>query len=140
MISQESIRAAITTYMAANNARDVEGFINIFAADASLYNVAETSPITGRDAVLQVAQQSLVPYQEVSAMIERFFIAGNGAAVFYTGHLTAQNGRTAPIEGIDVFEINDEGKIQSLRFYLDPTLVAALFHDDVASAKSPDML
>lgn len=132
MVSHESIRAAITAYFAANNARDVDGFVNAFAADAALYNVAETSPITGRDAVLQVAQQSLTPYREVSATIERIFISGNGAAVFYTGHLTAQNGRTAPIEGIDVFEINDEGKIQSIRYYLDPTLVIALFQDEAA--------
>lgn len=133
MVSQNNIRNTINAYFAANNARDVDGFVSAFAADAYLYNAAETSPITGRDAVVQVAEQSLLPYREVSATIERIFIAGNGAAVFYTGHLTAQNGRTAPIEGIDVFEINDEGKIQSIRFYLDPTLVIALFHDEAAS-------
>ena len=127
MISQEVIRTAITNYFAVNNALDVEGFVNAFAADASIYNAGEVSPLTGRDAIRQVAEQSLLPFQEGSVAIERIFIVENGAAVFYKGHLTAKNGRRAEIEGIDVFEINAEGKIQVIRFYFDPAPVLALF-------------
>lgn len=129
MISEKSILAAITTYFAANNALDVEGFVDIFAPDASLYNVAEVSPVSGQEAIRKVAEQTLLPFQETHVSMERVFIAGNGAAVFYTGQLTAKNGRTAQIEGIDVFEINEEGKIQTLRFYLNPAPVLALFQE-----------
>src|SRR5689334_20188867 len=110
MVSQEIIQAAITTYFAANNALDVDGFVNAFAEDASIYNAGEISPITGREAIRQVALQSLTPFQEGSVTMDRVFIVGNGAAVFYSGHLTAKNGRKANVEGIDVFEVNDEGK------------------------------
>jgi steroid delta-isomerase len=127
MVSQEVIQTTITNYFAVNNALDVERFVNAFAADAAMYNVAEISPITGYDAIRQAAQQMLTPYSELNATINRVFISGDGAAVFYTAYLTAKNGRTATVEGIDVFEINSEGKIQTIRYYVDPTPVLALF-------------
>src|SRR5690242_4196467 len=110
MVSQEVILKTITAYFAANNALDVEGFVNAFAPNASLYNAGEVSPISGQKAVRQVAEQSLIPFQKMEVQIERTFIMGNGAAVYYTGFITAKNGRRAQAAGIDVFEINDDGK------------------------------
>jgi steroid delta-isomerase len=126
MVSQEIIRSTITTYFAANTALDVEGFVNAFAPAASVYNAAEISPLIGLDAVRQVAEQSLVPFQELHARIERVFIIEDGAAVFYTADMTAKNGRKAQVEGIDVFEVNSDGKIQSIRYYFDQALMLAL--------------
>ncbi|HET8842534.1 MAG TPA: hypothetical protein VFN35_13780 [Ktedonobacteraceae bacterium] len=37
-----------------------------------------------------------------------------------------KNGREMRLEGIDVFEINELGKIQSVRFYLDMAAVMVL--------------
>jgi len=127
MVSEGIIRATIAGYFAANNALDVEGFVNAFAPDASLYNAGEVSPISGREAVRHVAEQSLLPFHHMNVAIERLFIMDNGAAAFYTGSITAQNGREAQIAGIDVFEINDNGKIQNIRFYFDPAPIMALF-------------
>ncbi len=132
MVTQEMIKEAIASYFAANNALDLEGFVNIFAEDAALYNVAETSPLVGRDAVRSVAEQSIAPFQETHVELERIFIAGNGAAVFYSGQATAKNGRRTRLEGIDVFEINERGKIQNIRFYLDLAAVMALFDEEAA--------
>lgn len=127
MVSQEVIRTAIMNYFAANSALDVERFVSVFAADASLYNIGEISPVTGYDAIRQAAEQMLAPYSQLRATINRIFMSREGAAVFYTAHLTAKNGRTATVEGIDVFEINSEGKIQAIRYYIDSTPVLALF-------------
>lgn len=127
MVSQEAILKTITAYFAANNALDIEGFVNAFAPDAALYNAGEVSPISGYEAVRHVAEQSLLPFQKMEIQIERTFIAGNGAAVFYTGFITAKNGKRVLAAGIDVFEINDDGKIQSIHFYFDPAPIMALF-------------
>jgi steroid delta-isomerase len=126
MVSQEIIRATITNYFAANNALDVERFVDAFAADAALYYAGPISPITGTAAVRQVAEQSLTPFSEMKATINRIIFSEDGAAVFYTAYLTAKDGRTATTEGIDVMEITNEGKIQSIRFYVDPEPVLAL--------------
>src|SRR5690242_11665460 len=127
MVSQEIIQATITNYFAANNTLDVERFVNSFAAEAVLYYAGPISPVTGAAAVRLVAEQSLTPFSEMKATINHIFIAEDGAAVFYTVYLMAKNGRTATTEGIDVMEINGEGKIQSIRFYQDPEPVLSLF-------------
>ncbi|GHO47058.1 nuclear transport factor 2 family protein [Ktedonospora formicarum] len=132
MVSQKVIRAAIEAYFSANNALDVEGFVNAFAPDASMYNVAEISPITGHEAIRQVARQMLLPCEETAVTMDKIFITGNGAAIFYSGHLTAKNGRTAQVEGIDVFEVNDEGKIQSIRLYFGPNPAVAALYEEAA--------
>jgi ketosteroid isomerase-like protein len=127
MISQEIIRTTITSYFAANNALDVERFVNAFTADATLYYAGPISPITGTAAVRQVAVQSLTLFSKMQVTINRILFSEDGAAVSYTVHLTAKNGRTATTEGIDVMEINSGGKIQSIRFYMDQEPILALF-------------
>jgi steroid delta-isomerase len=127
MVSQEIMQTTITNYFAANNALDVERFVNSFAEDAALYYMGPISPITGSAAVRHVAEQSLTPFSKMKATINRVFFSEDGVAVFYTVDLTAKNGRTATTEGIDVMEINSEGKIQSMRFYQDPEPVRVLF-------------
>ena len=127
MIAPEVIHATITSYFAANNARDVEAFVSVFATDAALYNISENSPIIGHEAIRQATQQLLDPYSELDATINRIFTSDNGAAVFYTAHLITKNGRSATVEGIDVFEMNEDGKIQAIRYYIDVAAALALF-------------
>ncbi|QBD77492.1 nuclear transport factor 2 family protein [Ktedonosporobacter rubrisoli] len=127
MISQEVIKDTISAYFAANRAMDVEGFVAMFAQDAAIYNAGEVSPLVGLEAVRQVAIQSIIPFSKMEIEIKRMFTVGNGAAVFYSGAMTAKNGRSANVEGIDVFEINEQGKIQSIRFYIDLAAIVALF-------------
>jgi steroid delta-isomerase len=120
MVSQETISATIASYFAANEALDVERFIAAFAPDATLYYAGPVSPVSGPQALRQVAELSLAPFSALKATINRVFFVENGAAISYTAHLTGKNGRTAISEGIDVMEINSAGQITSLRFYLDP--------------------
>ena len=100
----------------ANNALDVEGFVDAFAPNAAMYNTPGAPPITGQDAIRQVAQRFMAPYREMNATQDRVFISGNGAAVLYSAQFTAKNGRTASVQGIDIFEVNDQGKIQVIRY------------------------
>lgn len=130
MVSQKDIQGAINTYFAANNALDVDGFVDAFAPNASMYNNPGAPPITGQDAIRQVAQRFMAPYSQMNATQDRVFISGNGAAVVYTAQFTAKNGRTASVQGIDIFEVNDQGKIQVIRYYWDPTPLAAILRDE----------
>jgi len=130
MVSQKDIQGAINTYFAANNAFDVDGFVDAFAPNASMYNNPGAPPITGQDAIRQVAQRFMAPYSQMNATHDRVFISGNGAAVLYTAQFTAKNGRTASVPGIDIFEVNDAGKIQVLHYCWDSTLVLAIVRDE----------
>src|SRR5262245_40803658 len=127
MVSPEVIQAAVANYFAANGERDVERFVAAFAPDAAMYNADEVSPIRGHSAIRQAAQQMLEPYSELSATIDRIFTSTDGAAVAYTARLTARNGRTATVEGIDVFTINSDGMIQAISYFVDSAPMLALF-------------
>jgi len=126
MLSPEQIRAIIESYIHVNNTLDTEGFVNLFAKDAAFYYVAETSPIIGEAAARQIAEQSIIPFREMHVTINRLFFVANGAAMFYTAQMTTQSGQSITSDGIDVFELNEEGKIQSIRFFLDPENFAGL--------------
>lgn len=126
MISQETIRATVASYFAANEALDVERFISAFAPDATFYYAGPVSPVSGPQAVRQVAEFSLAPFSALKATINHIFCVENGAAVSYTVQLTGKNGRTASSEGIDVMEIDSAGKITSIRFYMDPETLLPL--------------
>jgi steroid delta-isomerase len=53
------------------------------------------------------------------------FVAGNGAAVKWTGRGTSTNGKEVKFEGIDVFEVAEDGKIQNVWAYWNPAEMIA---------------
>ena len=53
------------------------------------------------------------------------FIAGSGAAVKWTGKGTSESGKEVRFEGIDVIEINQDGKIQNVHAYWNPAEMIA---------------
>ncbi len=126
MLSQELIRATIAEYFAANEALDVERFVAAFAPEATFYYAGPVSPLSGPQALRQVAEQSLAPFSAMSVTINHIFFVADGAAISYTAHLTGKNGRSASSQGIDVMEINDTGQITSIRFYMDPEALLPL--------------
>ena len=56
---------------------------------------------------------------DVTLEVERIHIAGNRAAVVFRGKGTGKNGKPVHVEGIDVFEFNDDGRISALWCYWD---------------------
>lgn len=129
MVSRDVIQAAIAAYFAATNARDVEAYVGVFAPDGAMHSPPGTAPIAGHVAIRQVAQRLFAPYQAISATADRVITSGNGAAVLYTARFTARNGRTATVEGIDIFEVNEDATIQVARYYWDPTPLQTLLGD-----------
>lgn len=126
MVAPGVIHSSVAAYFAATNSLDVEAYVNGFAPDGEMHSPPGSPPIAGHEAIRQMAQRLFAPYQAIRATIERVIVSGNGAAVVYTASFTAHNGRTATVEGIDVFEIYDDGKIKVARYYWDPTPLRAL--------------
>jgi len=67
----------------------------------------------------------------VSKAVKAYFAAiramdqGNGAAVRWSGRGLSRQGRKVHFEGIDVFEVNEAGKIQTLHAYWNPAEMVA---------------
>jgi steroid delta-isomerase len=124
-MSPEIISVAIKAYFAALRAMDERAWVNTFAEDAVTYDPVGAPPTRGHQRLAEFFQTITAAFKEVGLTEDQIFIAGNGAAVKWTGRGTSQAGRKVQFEGIDVFEINEAGKIQTLHAFWNPAEMVA---------------
>ncbi len=115
-IDIESVIAAYFTNMGAMNP---EGWTEIFAEDGLVYDPVGKPPTKPREDAKDFFVMLSRFFSKLEIVKEQTFIAGNGAAVKWTMQVVAKNGRVASSQGISVFEINDNGKIQKVSSYWD---------------------
>ncbi len=119
-MSPEVISRTVKAYFAALRAMDERAWVNTFAPDAVSYDPVGTAAIVGHDKLAEFFQTITAAFTEVGLTEDDVFIAGNGAAVKWTGRGTSKAGKKVHFAGIDVFEINEAGKIEKLRAYWNP--------------------
>jgi steroid Delta-isomerase len=124
-VTAERVSRAVRAYFLAIRAMDADAFANAFAEDGATCDPMGTPPVTGRPAVREFFQSICQNFKGVAMNEDSIFIAGNGAAVKWTGHGTSNNGKEVRFEGIDVFEVNAEGKIQNVWAYWNPAEMIA---------------
>jgi steroid delta-isomerase len=110
----------ITEYFAAIRAMDVERWVATFAPDAVSHDPVGAPPHQGHAGLRQFLTGVLSLFESAGLTEDSVFIAGNSAAVKWTGRGVGRNGRSVSFEGIDVIEFNEEGKIVSVRAFWDP--------------------
>jgi steroid delta-isomerase len=130
MASREAIQAAVAAHFGATRAIDASGFAATFAPDGVTHGPARTPPYEGREAIRQLLQGFIDGCAQVGLTFaglteDRVFIAGNSAALKWTGQLTPKEGRALSFEGIDVLEVNGDDQVQTARAYWDPAPVLA---------------
>ncbi|PYS58663.1 MAG: ketosteroid isomerase [Acidobacteria bacterium] len=123
--SADKISRAVRGYFLAIRAMDADGFANTFAENGTTFDPVGSPAITGRNALREFLQSICKNFKTVSLTEDFVFVAGNGAAVKWTGHGTSTNGREVNFEGIDVFEVNEDGKIQTVHAYWNPAEMIA---------------
>ena len=104
---------------------DAEAFANTFAEDGTTFDPVGTPAITGREAIREFLTSICKNFKSVGLTEECVFVAGNGAAVKWIGRGTSATGKDVRFEGIDVFEVNADGKIQTVRAYWNPAEMIA---------------
>lgn len=124
-MSPQLVSQAVRAYFAALRAMDEAAWVNTFADDAVSHDPVGSPPITGHQKLSEFYQSIAGAFKEVSLTEQEVFIAGNGAAVKWIGRGTSRQGKQVQFEGIDVFEVNELGKIQTLRAYWNPTEMVA---------------
>jgi steroid delta-isomerase len=117
------IRQVVAAYFAATRAMDLDAWLATFAPDAVDYDPVGTPPVVGHTGLRQFFQTIAGAFEKVGMTEDHVFVAGSGAAVKWTGRGVGKNGRAITFEGIDVFEVNDQGRIQKLWGYWDPARV-----------------
>lgn len=124
-ISTQAIATLIANYFAATRAMDVEAWLETFAEDAIDYDPVGGVVLEGHTAIRQFFLSIAGMFETVGLTEEFVHIVGNEVAVKWTGRGIGKNGHEITFEGIDLFEINAAGKIQTLRAYWNPEAAIA---------------
>ncbi|HEX8494765.1 MAG TPA: nuclear transport factor 2 family protein [Pyrinomonadaceae bacterium] len=124
-MSNNHTEKAVADYFAAIRAMDVDSWLSTFAEDAVSNDPVGAPPLNGHAALRQFFEGIAGAFEKVGLFEDQVFINGNEAAVKWTGRGTGKNGREVTFEGIDVFAVNDEGKIQTVRGYWNPAAMMA---------------
>ncbi len=119
-MSPEVISRAVRAYFEALRAMDQQAWVNTFAEDAVSYDPVGALPTKGHQKLGEFFQTITAPFKEVGLTEDQIFVAGTGAAVKWTGRGVSKQGRKVHFEGIDIFEVNEAGKIQTLYAYWNP--------------------
>jgi steroid delta-isomerase len=119
-VSPDKISSVVRDYFLAIRAMDAEAFANTFAEDGTTYDPVGAPGITGRAAIREFLQNICQNFKSVGLTEDFVFVAGNGAAVKWTGQGVSAGGKDVRFEGVDVFEVTADGKIQTLRAYWNP--------------------
>jgi steroid delta-isomerase len=124
-MSPEVVAKAVKAYFAALRAMDIPAILNTFAVDAITYDPVGTPPNQGHKKIEEFFQTVTAAFKEVGLTEDEVLIAGNGAAVKWTGRGVSKQGKNVHFEGIDVLEVNEAGKIQTLHAYWNPAEMVA---------------
>jgi steroid Delta-isomerase len=115
----------IQDYFAATRAMDVEGYLSAFALDAINHDPVGGTPLKGHDAMRQFFMGIVDLFERVGLTEEFVIVAGNEVAVKWRGEGISRNGKAVIFEGIDIFELNSDGLIQTLKAYWNPAEMMA---------------
>ena len=124
-LSADKISRAVRAYFLAIRAMDPDGFANTFAEDGATCDPMGSAQIKGREGIREFLESIYKNFKSVSLTEDHIFVAGNGAAVKWTGKGTSITGREVKFEGIDVFEVNEAGKMQNVWAYWNPAEMIA---------------
>jgi len=112
--------ATIRGYFETLSRNDQAGWKALFAEDAVVHQPVGAMPAEGRAGLGEVWQMLTGPFERLRVAAEAAFYAGSGAAVKWKAVGRSTAGREVCFEGINVFELTTEGRIQTLMAYWDP--------------------
>lgn len=124
-MSPEIISRAVKEYFAAIREMNQNAWVNTFAEDAISYDPVGAPAIEGHQKLGEFFQSITAAFKEVGLTEDQVFVAGNQAAVKWTGTGVSKQGNKVRFEGIDVFTVNEAGKIQALEAYWNPAEMVA---------------
>lgn len=114
---------AVAEYFAALRSMDPDRWVRTFAEDAQSQDPVGTPPMRGRAALHNFLTGVLSLFNELGLTEDYVFVAGNSAAVKWTGRGIGRNGAHVTFHGVDVIDCNADGEIVSVLAFWDPAPV-----------------
>lgn len=130
VMSNETMQSVQRYFAASRGNHQAEAMTACFADDCLVHDPADAPALKGHAELQQFFQSMIDLFSTVKLTEEFIAINGREAAVKWTGQGIGKNGREVPFEGIDLFEINADGRIQSLRAYWNPVPMLAMLQEE----------
>ena len=122
-MAPETVINVINEYFAAISALDAERWVATYAPDATSYEPGNT--LTGHEALRQFFNGIAAGFDWLEMKPDQIFPVGNEAGVKWSASGVGRNGRAVAFEGVDVFAVNEAGKIQTVKGFWDPAAMMA---------------
>ena len=124
-MTSENVPAVVARYFSAIGEMDPDAWAACFAEQGTSYEPGSPTPLQGHAALRQFLAGVLGAFEKITMTQDHVFLSDNRVAVKFTGRGTGKNGRPVLFEGIDVFEINQEGTIETMWGYWNPAALMA---------------
>ena len=118
-LTPAQIEAAVEEYFASVAAFDVPRYVNNFAPDGVLEDPVGTPPLQGTSVIAGYIAAIIAPFSEIKPKIQDVIVCGHEAAVNWKLNLTTTTGKKITIDGMGIFNFNQDGKLQSVREFWD---------------------
>lgn len=99
---------------------DADAWLALFTDDAVSHDPVGTPPASGREELRQIRHVMTSPFKKLVIAAPAVFYAGSGAAAHWSAQGTAEGGASVRFAGITVFELAEDGRIQTVMSYWDP--------------------
>lgn len=122
-LNDPQVEAAVTDYFRTLSSRDKNAWIRLFDKTAVVHEPVGATPAEGREGLEEVWQVFTGPFASLTVLVDEVFYSGSGAAARWSAKASVTSGRSTDFSGITVFEVDDEGRIQTVMSYWDPAAV-----------------
>ncbi|MBC8229218.1 nuclear transport factor 2 family protein [bacterium] len=107
------------------NSNDLEGFMSLFAPDASFTHMGLPETIEGVEAIRNFILETKKIFPDLTIQVDKWIVSSNDVVAEYRSHAThAETGKHMRNFGAFVWEIH-QGRIQHMKDYFD---MARLIH------------
>jgi steroid delta-isomerase len=118
-LTPEQIEAIVTEVFNKFAAFDAEGTAALYAPDGTIEDPVGTTPIQGTQAIIAYLQTYPTILNEIRVQHFDVTVAGQEAAIKWRLRFRTKTGNVFFVDGIGIFKINENGKVQSDREYFD---------------------
>ena len=118
-LTPEQIEAIATDVFNKFAAFDAQGTADLFAPDGTIEDPVGTTPVQGTQAIIAYLETFPTILNEIRVQHFDVTVAGQEAAIKWRLRFKTKTGNVFFVDGVGIFKINPDGKVQSDREYFD---------------------
>jgi steroid delta-isomerase len=118
-LTPEQIEAIVTDVFNKFAAFDAQGTASLYAPDGTIEDPVGSPPVQGTQAIIAYLETFPTILNEIRVQSFDVTVCAQEAAIKWRLRFKTKTGNVFFVDGIGIFKINEEGKVQSDREYFD---------------------